>query len=296
MPDVAFATYRGLPDMTDDDRLVADALRRRGVTVTPAVWDEPRTDWSRFDCVVVRSAWDYHLKPDRYAEWLRSFPAAGNRLWNPPGAILGNMNKRYLTSLAERGVHVVPTAYLPAAEGVVLHEVLNRCGWGKVVIKPAVSASACGTWRTSSATAEADQTRFAEQIQGEDVLIQPYLPEVASHGEWSLVFFDGRYSHAILKRPAAGDFRVQLEFGGISTPAEASPSLIEQAQLVLAAAGDRLLYARVDGVERAGRFLLMELEINEPYLFVGCSDGAAERFAEAIVRKLPSPRPAETRR
>jgi hypothetical protein len=112
------------------------------------------------------------------------------------------------------------------------------------------------------------------------------VTEIADKGEWSLEFFDGFYSHSVLKRPAAGDFRVTAFFGGESASAEPDPGLIDQSQSILAVVDHPLLYARVDGIERAGQFLLMELEINEPYLYIAHSDTAARRFAEAIIAFL----------
>jgi hypothetical protein len=106
---------------------------------------------------------------------------------------------------------------------------------------------------------------------------------VAEEGEWSLVFLGGEYSHAVLKRPAAGDFRVQEEFGGTSTMAEAPRSLRESAAQVLTAVEHPWLYARVDGVRGDdGRLLLMELEMLEPLLFLAHHREAPARFAEAI--------------
>jgi glutathione synthase/RimK-type ligase-like ATP-grasp enzyme len=288
MPNVAFATYRTSPNMTNDDRLAAKILRESGVSVSSAAWDSTDIDWSRFDCVIIRSTWNYHLKPNDYANWIWGFGSTAGRLWNPPEAVVENMNKRYLTVLADIGVNVVPTIYQTAAEDLRLRTVLERWGWDEVVIKPAVSASARGTWRTCVAAAELDQTKFAAQVQAEDILLQPYLPEIATKGEWSLVFFGGVYSHAVLKRPAAGDFRVQREFGGNSTAEDPDPALIYQARSILSVVDHPLLYARVDGIERDGRFVLMELEINEPDLFLRFADGAAQRFAEAIMQVLSS--------
>ena len=100
------------------------------------------------------------------------------------------------------------------------------------------------------------------------------------------MFFDGEYSHAVLKKPASGDFRVQEELGGHGEPRDPSPAIVEQARRVLSHAAGPLLYARVDGIERDGGFVLMELEINEPFLYIGSSSGAAKRFADAIVRRI----------
>ena len=289
MPSVAFATYDQEPGISADDTLAADVLALAGVTVTGAVWDDPGVDWPAFDAVVIRSTWDYPLKAEQFERWLRSLAALSSRLWNPPGPVLWNTNKRYLLDLAGRGVNAVPTEYLTAGDRPDLKAVLERRGWHEAVVKPAVAVGSHGAWRTSRAAAEADQPRFAGQLGARDVLVQPFLPEVTSRGEWSLVFLGGEYSHAVLKRPAEGDFRVQEHLGGSSSPAQADRALVEQAQSALAAVGQPLLYARVDGVERDGQLVLTELEIIEPSLFLGLAPAAGQRFAAAIVRLLRGP-------
>src|SRR6266705_6638294 len=142
MPRVAFATYREAPELAEDDRLAAEELRRRGVDVEPAVWDLPGVDWARFDLVVIRSTWDYHLRPARYEAWVLGFLPPPGRLWNPASVVLATFDKRYLIDLAGRGVDVVPTAYVPAGDGPALRAIVEGQGWDEVVIKPAVSASA----------------------------------------------------------------------------------------------------------------------------------------------------------
>ncbi len=123
-----------------------------------------------------------------------------------------------------------------------------------------------------------------EEVMQRSLLVQPFADEIVTSGEWSVVFFDGEYSHAVLKKPASGDFRVQEELGGHGEPCDPSPTIVEQARRVLFYAAGPLLYARVDGIERDGGFVLMELEINEPFLYISSSIGAARRFADAIVR------------
>ena len=167
-----------------------------------------------------------------------------------------------------------------------LASIIARHAWQDVVVKPAVSASARGTWRASRVTTHESHERFAAQLLEQDLLVQPFCSEIALNGEWSLVFFDGEFSHGVLKRPADGDFRVQRHFGGHPTAAAPSPRLVEQAARILTTLGERLLYARVDGFERDGDFVLMELELNEPYLFLSLSAGAASCFADAIIRIL----------
>jgi hypothetical protein len=149
-----------------------------------------------------------------------------------------------------------------------------------------VSASAHGTWRTSLSHADRDQETFDAQLSAGDVLVQELAPEVTDDGEWSLVFFGGVWSHAVLKRPAPGDFRVQEELGGTPRPERPHPTLVEQAARIVASLPVPPAYARVDGILRDGSFLLMELELIEPALYLGTSDVAADRFAEAVLGSL----------
>ncbi len=119
--------------------------------------------------------------------------------------------------------------------------------------------------------------------------MQPFVESVLSEGEWSLMFFGGRYSHATLKRPRAGDYRVQAEFGGAWERADPGPERIAAAAAVLSARpfpDSDTLYARVDGVSDGGRFALMEIELVEPSLFLAADDAAAGRFAAAIANRL----------
>lgn len=284
MAEVAFITCSKVPDIHDDDGRVADVLRSRGVSVVAAVWDDPSVNWTRFASAVIRATWDYHLEPERYGAWLRRCAADAVNLWNPPATVLENMNKRYLADLAGAGVEVVAMEYLERARPQSLRGILERHGWSRVVVKPAISASAFGTWRTALERADVDQSRLDREVAERSLLVQPFVDEIVAQGEWSLVFFGGEYSHAVLKRPGEGDFRVQEELGGHAVACDPPSAVIEQARTILAHVPAPLLYARVDGIERGGRFVLMEVEINEPFLFIGSSPGVAARFADAIVR------------
>jgi glutathione synthase/RimK-type ligase-like ATP-grasp enzyme len=283
---IAFVTCARLPEMHGDDRLVAHALQRRGFQVTAAVWTDTSVDWRQFASIVIRAAWDYHLDAVQYAAWLRACEAEGANLWNPAAIVLPNIDKGYLTDFADAGVPTVPIAYVARGDRQSLRTLLESCNWTQAVVKPAVSASADGTWRTSLASAATDQRLFEEEVMRRAMLVQPFAEEIVSVGEWSIVFFEGEYSHAVLKTPAAGDFRVQEELGGRFAARDPPSAIVEGARRALAQAGAPPLYARVDGIERDGAFVLMELEINEPFLYIGSAAGAAKRFADAIARTI----------
>jgi len=134
------------------------------------------------------------------------------------------------------------------------------------------------------AEAAAFEAQFAEEKRNFSLMVQPFIRQIVSQGEWSLVFLDGGYSHAVLKKPADGDYRVQQQHGGSLTPATPPPELIAQAAKALAAVPSPWLYARVDGCVLDAEFTLMELELIEPELFFRSQKGAAERLAKAIAK------------
>jgi hypothetical protein len=288
---VALVTCAGLPQLTEDDRLLQQELRRGGAEAVAAAWDDRAVDWPGFDRVVVRSCWDYHLRLPEFLAWIESIERQRVALWNPGPLLRSNAHKSYLRELAARGFPLVPTAWLRRASPVPLSGLLDERGWTDAVVKPAVSASAFRTWRLSRAEAEGAEARraFAELIAAGDLLVQRFVPEVVSPGEWSFVFLGEEYSHAVLKRPAAGDFRVQDEYGGRIAGEAPSASLLAQAKRIAAWIPRPWLYARIDGVEIAGTFNVMEVELIEPALFLGSEPLAPGRFAHAIRRLGPPP-------
>src|SRR4051812_3269413 len=231
---IAFVTYSGLPGLSEDDRLAVEELRRRGAETEPAVWDDPQVRWDCYDRVVIRSCWDYHKRLEEFLGWLDRMEREAVPLWNPVRVVRGNVDKSYLVDLAAAGLPVVPTVHLQRGAAADLAGLLDERGWREVVVKPSVSASAFRTRKVGRDEAPASQAELDELLAASGVLIQPFLAEIRSGGEWSLIFLRGDFSHAILKRPRAGDFRVQQELGGSADPAVPPASLIEQARAVVA--------------------------------------------------------------
>ncbi|MFM8912572.1 MAG: hypothetical protein ACKOE6_06560, partial [Flammeovirgaceae bacterium] len=112
--------------------------------------------------------------------------------------------------------------------------------------------------------------------------------EIQASGEVSLIYFNKQYSHAVLKTPAQGDFRVQADHGGNTIAYQPSRHLVDVGAVILSKIPHEVLYARVDGVVRDNEFYLMELELIEPELFFHLAPGAAARFVNATVDMLKS--------
>ncbi len=281
MSRVAFLTAARWPDLSPDDRLAAAELRAMGIAVEPVIWDAAGVDWAGYDTLLLRSTWDYPAKVPEFLAWLDAIEACSAPLWNRPATVRWNLDKRYLAELQGRGVDVVPTWYADGAEP--LASILQRCGWTDAVVKPRISADAYRTFRTGQRSARADEPAFAGlAASANGAMVQRFVPEVQSDGEFSFVFLGGLYSHAVRKRPRAGDYRVQSIHGGIVEDFSPAAGLVRQAEAVLDAVPVEWLYARVDGCASEGRLLVMEVELIEPSLLLDRAPHAPRRFANVI--------------
>jgi glutathione synthase/RimK-type ligase-like ATP-grasp enzyme len=258
-------------------------LRMMGFATEPLVWTSD--DDYRETVVIIRSCWDYHHQPKRFMEWTEAVGHKGGRVLNPPATVRWNHDKRYLRELQAKGVRIVPTVWVQPETDVTLEQIVHETGWTEIVVKPAISATAWNTFRSKGDFIHRLESSFQDLIRTGCVLVQEFVREVLSRGEWSFVFFDGVYSHAVLKRPARSDYRVQHQFGGtVDLQARPDPSLINTATHALHQCPDRApLYARIDGIQTIEGLIVMEIEQIEPALFL--DDGTAARFARAIAAR-----------
>ncbi|HTT16827.1 MAG TPA: hypothetical protein VMH49_05680 [Thermoplasmata archaeon] len=289
-PRVALATWAGLPNLGPDDRRLADALTALGAEAVPCVWNDPRVAWGDFDLVVVRSTWDYHRHLRAFLAWTRRV-ARSTRLCNDVATIGWNARKTYLRALEREGLPIIPTRWIGRVGELTG---LPKDGtWRRVVLKPVVGASAEGAVVFEKADQEGARGHFRRLRRHGLVMAQPYLETVEHRGERSLVFLDGRFSHAVLRKASLATR------GG---PRDGAPVRVSDAELRLARRvvrhlPRRPLYARVDMVDRLpdGAPALMEVELIEPLLYLARSPDAAGVLARAIVRSARAGRSSASR-
>jgi glutathione synthase/RimK-type ligase-like ATP-grasp enzyme len=255
----------------------ADALIAAGAEVTPVVWSEP-FDAAAYDLVLPLVAWGYHKDFGRWMAVLDRLEAQGARVRNPIPLLRWNSDKKYLAELYERGVPVVPTEVAKALDEDSLAAIRSHFDCSELVVKPPVSASAYLTFRIGAGDP------IPEPVRGQRMMVQPWLESITTTGEWSLLFFDGKLSHALSKVPVAGDFRVQPEHGGIIESCDPPAGAEEVALAALAAAPAPAIYARVDLIMgNCGTLQVIELELIEPALWLDQAPEAASRFANAVL-------------
>jgi glutathione synthase/RimK-type ligase-like ATP-grasp enzyme len=265
------------------DHLLFEPLAHRGWRAEEIAWSRPDVDWSSYDAVVIRSTWDYQNHIEVFLATLAGIEAQ-TRLFNPLSVCRWNSHKSYLRALAARGVPTVPALWEPRLDAEVLRRAAAHFECEQLIAKPCVGANADHTYRLAMADPAARNaalTAFADR----EVIVQPFVDSILDEGEYSLFYFGDEFSHAIRKRPAAGDFRVQEEHGGIIEAVTAPGELRQAAVQALAALEETLLYARIDFVTLAdGSPALIEMELIEPSLYFDQCPQAPEHFAAVFER------------
>lgn len=279
--DISLITYDGLPDLDPDDCLLRDELTRRGHTCYTCIWDDDSIDWSKFDVSIMRSAWDYHLKQDKFYAWLDKVSSV-SKLLNPADLMRWSSHKTYLRELADAGLPIVETHWVE--KGASAGGIFDSLPWQKAIVKPAVGLATYGVKKfVLDAQGKKEATAHANELAGTgDVMIQPFLTSVDDYGERALAFIGGEYSHTIRKT----SFQILAPGGHAGeTSVPTDPEEVAVAQRVIAYLKERPLYARVDLVrDSAGQPRVLELELVEPSLFFCFSTGAASMFADALER------------
>ena len=268
MMNCAYVTFSQGAEHDDEIEVALDAWRAVGIEGRAVLWDDPEADWSEFDAAVLRSVWDYVPRRAEFLAWTRAAESR-TRLLNPAATIARNTDKTYLRDM---GVPTVPT-YWSAADFPE---------WDEYVVKPTVSAGALDTIRTADRAVAIAHAEMLAAAEGRAPMIQPYLNMVESEGETSLLYFNRRFSHAVRRNPmlAPGMTLADNARAERRTPAADQFDLAEQ---LLATFPEDLLYARVDLVRLAdGTPALIELELTEPYLYLGYAPEAAGNLATAL--------------
>jgi hypothetical protein len=283
--DCTLVTCEQFPTLDPDDRLLAGELRKRGMTVSIATWSDSQVDWTASRMCVLRSTWDYYRRYREFVRWVTQTSIL-TAIRNDAHLIKWNAHKSYIRDIERAGVPVVPTAWVSRGDTRNLTELCESNGWYAVVVKPALGAAAHDVLlvRRNSESLARGQEHLERLLSAQDVLVQPYMTGVESYGERALMFFDGRYCHAVVKKPFDTVLVVSDERSSLVEPTAEELDLAGRA---MAAIPGRALYARVDLLhDDDGNARVSEVELIEPGLYLGVHEPARATFADAIEREL----------
>ncbi|MFH2109761.1 MAG: hypothetical protein ABIJ47_00720 [Candidatus Bathyarchaeota archaeon] len=280
-----------------DSLVLMKALQKRGIKSRSVAWDDPKVDWAEPDLCIVKSASNYGLNPKLFIQWMKKVESK-TRLWNSAKLMEWNHDKHYLQELEAKGIPIPPTVFIEKESEESLSNHLRDINWSEIVIKPTISVGSFGLKRFKADSPEAEnylkeltKKGFSQEFMGDtytfppsDAIAQQYLPEIV-HGEVSLLYFGGKFSHAVMKKARAGDFRSHPLWGATVERHEPSTEELRVGEHVLDSM-DSTEYARLDMVNTSKGPLIIEVELIEPFLFFDMYPETAEVFADHIKMSL----------
>ena len=283
---IIFITCNEMPELTASDAVAAEALGVLGVNVLAAPWNGDQTLFHGADLIVIRSTWDYPAHHAMFRNWLGALNDDA-RVVNPPSLMRWNLSKRYLLELAGKGAPV-PALKLVSPEARAIAQAMDTLGLDKAVVKPEFGATGSGLSLVSRD--DVDGLESAARKLAMPGFVQALIPEISDFGETSLMYFNGDYSHAVTKRPMTGQILCQEEHGGTTVAANPPDWAIADGARILEMLPGLPLYARVDAIIPAGgldeTMRLMEVELIEPELFFPYCPHSADRFADALMKRM----------
>lgn len=282
---ILIATCSEYPHPTPNLEALLAALRALGAEADFTPWKTTdATVFAKARAVLPLCCWDYYDNPALFLAWIDTLEMSGARLINDPSLLHWNFRKTYLLELMKAGLSVPKTLHLPQAIPSAVAEIMEAQGWQTAVLKPVSSQSGHGVQKL--VWAERDHWSF-DRPAG-DMLLQEFQSDIGTHGETTMTFIDGTFSHAVRRVLPAGEWRANSQFGIAYEPVTLSQTMIDAGAAYLAHLPHVPLYARVDGIARESGFTLNELELIEPYLYLEFAPGSAERMASAILNRIKS--------
>ncbi len=286
---VALLSMNTLENFYSYDRLLIEPMKKLGWTTEEVSWRNESVNWDDFDAVVVRSTWDYQLSHEKFLSVLENINNSSAHLENNLELMKWNMNKNYLFDLEKKGVQIVKTIWEKGFNSTFAAEYFNKLNSEEIIIKPNISANADNTFRLNKENFSGHLPQLNKIFAQRQFMVQPFMQNIVEEGEYSLIYFNGEYSHSILKKPKEKDFRVQEEHGGIFKSVNPTQQLKSIAENIISNLSSIPLYGRTDFVRTSdNNFALMELELIEPSLYLNMDKESAERFAINFSKKMSS--------
>lgn len=273
-------------NVVKEDQLVLDALLKKGLKAIRKSWDDPDFNWSECKALLFRTTWDYFDRFDEFEAWLAKVKPIC-QLINSDEIIFWNLDKKYLFDLEERGVRIPSGRYIEKGCAQGLCDILEPKPWNKVILKPAISGAARHTYLFDKREAHKYEDIFQKLIGTESMIVQEFQENIMHDGEISIMIFGDQYSHAVIKKAKAGDFRVQDDHGGTVKRYVPTNEEIEFAIDTLSKCHEQPIYARVDLMrDNSEKLCLGELELIEPELWFRLNPSASDLLADVINRKI----------
>ena len=283
MPKCAFLTMKDLSNFECYDNQLVEPMSNNGWECYFIPWDKEKIDWNYFDLAIVRSTWDYQGRIKEFLKVLADIDSSNCILQNSLDLIKWNIDKTYLEILYQKEIKIVPSLFFKKFSTDKLKNSFSYFSTDKLIIKPCISANADDTFILKKDKYFDMRSQLKDLFNNRRFIIQPFIENIITEGEYSLIFFKKKHSHTLLKKPKKNDFRVQEEHGGkLQLVTNTNKKMLKFAKNVIDKLPNECLYSRIDLVRNKRSYLLMEIELIEPSLYFNLNPEAAYTFSSII--------------
>jgi len=284
---VALLSTDNLEKFFTYDKLLIKPMKNIGWIAEEISWRNENVNWNYYDAVIVRSTWDYQNDSEKFLDVLAKIDNSTAHLENDLEIMKWNMNKKYSYDLETKGVQIVETIWEKSFNPNNASGYFDKLKSNEIIIKPNISANADNTFRLTREKLSNNLQHLEKIFEVREFMVQPFMQNIVDEGEYSLFFFNGEFSHCVLKKPKEKDFRVQEEHGGKFKrviPTEQQKTIGKNIVGKLSALP---LYGRTDLVRTDNNdFALMELELIEPSLYFNMDSESPNRFVKAFEKRI----------
>lgn len=272
-----------------EDLLLKQELMNNNINAEIISWQDMTIDYSKFDCLILRSAWGYQDKYLEFKEWLQMIKNKNILLLNYPDIIINNIQKnKQFNILKKNNIPFISTSFVYSEADLLERLALNTL----TVIKPIISGSGKNTYLIN----QNDPSNLRNILNGlknifiqndNGIMIQPYFNGI-ENGEYSCIFIDGINTHNMLRFP--GVFSEKKRPIYLSSVPNCVKKIANDVSKLEEFSG--YLYMRVDIVLQDGNPIIMEVELAEPDLLFKYIENDSVRnqgiklLSKSIVRRI----------
>lgn len=270
-----------------EDVALGDALQKQNITNDVVAWDDACVNWNKYNVAILRSAWGYHKKYNKFLQWLNLLDEHDVPLVNDTNMVRWNTDKSIqFETLKKLKIPIIP--YMICTPNTSLEQAYQNFGTKRLVVKPIVSAGGDNTYAINVFGLESDtQQNFIRQtFKDSKFIVQPFIENI-SGGEYALVFIDGKFSHAVIRFPGVfTDKKQPIYIPKKQVPQKIYDIAVCAAESIKGYFSTSPVYARYDIVGEE----IMEIELAEPDLMTRNipktkKQAALTKFAQIISKR-----------
>lgn len=213
-----------------------------------------------YSIFIVKSVWGYHRNFSEFLKLIRDIENAGKIIFNKYQNILFDISKHnQYEFMLKNKIPTIPTFWLEECK------ISELCEKKDYIVKPVISASGENVKKIKLSEIEHIKKEYEkfEIIYNNKAIIQPFIDDVVN-GEISCIIINNKFKYAVKRFPGIFTKERYIEY-----LSKLESSILEILKIIIRKMKKfNSLFYRVDFVKNKDKYLVVELEMIDPDLFI----------------------------